>query len=153
MKLTKKLFVAVPMATLAILVSSCGTTYTLPAGTYEGTYTCEYEVDGTSLWGYTASFEVDNSNYIWYLTLTTPTGYSAGISGMAFTVSKFTEQFSGDFTVNDVMNITVTVNDDGYPEGSDCISSTRTLTIIEGSEAGCGIAILAMQDAITTALE
>ena len=68
MKQTKKIVVAALVAlTLALCVVcafGCGSTVTLPEGTYTGTYTCEYTVGETSKWGYTAEFDVDENNYI-----------------------------------------------------------------------------------------
>ncbi len=157
MKQTKKIVVAALVAlTLALCVVcafGCGSTVTLPEGTYTGTYTCEYTVGETSKWGYTAEFDVDENNYIWDLELTNPDGYSGSIGARPWDLSKFTEQFSGQITVDDLMKVSIKLNESGYPDGTDCITCEGAqVNALSGFEANCAIAILAMQDAVNNAL-
>lgn len=159
MKVLKRgLLVAVVLLALSFCLvgtTACGGV-TLPAGTYEGSYTCTYKVGETEKWGINVSFDVDDSNYIWNLTTTVPEGYSCPIGQRPWDAGKFTQQFSGIFTVEDVANMRVKLNEAGYPDGTDCVdtssvANTTELLLLTGYEQNCAIAILAMQNAINNA--
>lgn len=159
-------------ASCLLLMSACAPAVSIPAGDYTGTYKCEFEKSVTTTsslfgtttrvynyWGVTADFYVDDDGYIWDLVVTTPEAdeasngeaYYGTLSSTAWDAAKFTAQFSGVWTVADLMAVSVTVNSAGFPEETDCIQSERDVTIIAGSESVCGLVFLAMQSAIEAA--
>ena len=153
-KIKNSVLVAIAALVLVIgiiFAAGCGGTK-LSAGTYEGTYTCEYTVGETSKWGYTATITVNDDNVIWDVQLVAPEGYTGGIGGRPWDLSKFTQQFCGLFTVDDVANIKVNTNEAGYPVGPEYVESGKDVLLLNGFEAPCAIAILAMQNAINEAL-
>lgn len=168
-KLRSAAVAAVLVLTLALAVvciSACGG-YSLEEGTYTGTYTCHYttsfEVAGTGPsagqitkyegdhWGATVTFDVDQNNSIWNVTSAAPAADSASDNeeyqtyvnaGMS---NVFLNQFTG-WTLDEIMAISVDVNESGWPTAVD--GNGKTITIASGQTGTCGLVILAMQEAI-----
>lgn len=137
-----------------LFVTACGAV-TLPAGDYTGTYTCSYTEDGKEVkLGFVAKFTVDDNNKIWYLDLTNPEGYTGSVGLLPWDQGKFKTQFDGIWSVDDLMNIKVSVDEKGVPAGTDSIDYSKTgkdMTICVGYEIPSAVAILAMQNAVTQA--
>ena len=136
---------------IAVVASACGGV-TLPEGNYTGTFT--YTSEGT-LYGYTASFSVDENNVIWDTTFTAPENATApGYGMLPWDQSKFTEQFSEVWTVSDLMLIECALDESGVPTGDIDYSSTgMELTVNASYKVGCAAAILAMQNAVQNGLD
>lgn len=142
--------IVLAIAVCAVFATACGSV-TLPEGEYSGTYT--YTSDGTT-YGYTAAFTVDDNNTLWDVTFTAPEGATApGVGMLPWDISKFTEQFSSVWTVDDIMKVIVTV-ENNVPTGDIDYSETgKELTVNATYSVGNAAAILAMQNAVNTALE
>lgn len=166
MKKTKKFVAAVALALavtlLAVTATACGNV-TLDEGEYTGTYKCTTTVDGAvQYWGFTATFTVDKDNLIWDLAFTNPAAdwegapenatYQGSLGQRPWDPGKVAGQFSGKWTVSEFMSIKVAVDANGYPSGEDCITSNKDITVAVGFEPGTAIAILAVQNAVNTAL-
>ena len=133
-----------------VFASACGA-LTLPEGSYSGTYT--YTSEGTT-YGYVAKFDVDENNTIWDVTFEAPENATApGVGMLPWDISKFTEQFSAEWAVDQLMKIVVEVKDN-VPTGEIDYSETgKTLTVNATYSVGNAAAILAMQNAVNAELD
>lgn len=145
------------LAFVSVFAVACGG-ITLEEGKYSGTYKCSYTQNGQQQnVGCVATFEVDADGKIWNLALTAPAKEgdveykTPSLGQRPWDTGKILGQFSGEWTPADVMEIEVSLDANGVPNGADCIKSAKSLTVSVGFEINMGVVILAMQNAISTA--
>lgn len=157
---------AVIIVAMVMSISACSKKYSMEPGTYTGSYKSHYhssyikagfgpfakdEEIVSDHWGIKVTFEVDDDGKIWNLeNEACEADEASGEAGYtSFSNSKFNIQFSGLCTIDELMNITVKVNDKGFPEGEGCIDDKGlNLTIVKDCDAQCALIILAIQEAI-----
>lgn len=151
-------------ALLCGLLSGCGSKK-LEAGDYTGSFSIHYPLEtdtgsGSELvedWGANVTISIDEDGVIWNIVAEAPEGATMAPQAMAWTVygGKFTGSITGNYTCAQIMEITVDVDEDGFPvTNGDCsgihLPEGVDITLLNDHEIPCAMIILAMQDAITT---
>ncbi len=165
MKKAKSLIITVAVVLALVIctavIGACGTT-NLENGSYAGTCTYSYvDNEETVHAGYKVSFEVQD-NTLWNLAVSAVDADWVGAkegekyvqpayaSGAPWNAGKALAQFE-NWTIAEFMQIKVKVDATDRPDGKDCISVGKEVTVGVGCEEGLACIILAVQNGIKTA--
>ena len=158
--------IALVLCFSVVLMSACGSKK-VEAGDYTATVTYDKEYvsaggpgpapggpTATQYWGVKVTIYVDEDGVIWTIDASAPDADHAFTNQFTWTVSgsKFTAQFSGEWTVSDFAKINVGVDADGFPltpgDGSSVTHPSKDIMVLHDAEATCGVVILCIQKII-----
>lgn len=135
------------------LMTACGGKK-IEAGEYTSTVTYEKDYSDTQKYGCKVTIYVDEDGVIWTIDATAPDAQHAFTNQFTWTVSgsKFTAQFSGEWTVSDFAKINVGLDSTGFPltpgDGSSVTHPSKDIMVLHDAEATCGVVILCIQQII-----
>lgn len=137
----------------------------IEAGEYTSTVTFDKEYPSApgpggapatkQYYGCKVTIYVDEDGVIWTIDATAPDKDHAFTNQFTWTVSgsKFTAQFSGEWTVSDFAKIKVGVDETGFPltpgDGSSVTHPSKDIMVLHDAEATCGVVILCIQKIIS----
>ena len=151
-----RIFIAVLAIVLCfavIMMAACGGKK-VEAGEYTATVTYEKEYDATHKYGCKVTIYVDEDGVIWTIDAVAPDKDHAFTNQFTWTVSgsKFTAQFSGEWTVSEFAKINVGLDSNGFPltpgDGSSVTHPSKDVMVLHDAEATCGVVILCIQKII-----
>jgi hypothetical protein len=143
---------ALVMCFACFMLASCGKK--IEAGEYQATVTYDKAYSETQKYGVSVTIYVDEDGVIWTIDASAPDKDHAFTNQFTWTVSgsKFTAQFSGEWTVAEFAKINVGVDSTGFPltpgDGSSVTHPTKDVMVLYDAEAACGVVILCIQKII-----
>lgn len=132
------------LAACVIFATACG----FQPGNYSGEYTYK---SGEGTVGYSATFTVDEDGLIWDVVFTAINDADAGVNAPGigqrpWDGTKITRQFDGSWSISDLEDAVVEVDENGAPTGK--IETDKDFTANLGYEVGAAAGVLAMQAAL-----
>lgn len=146
----------------SVLLTGCSSK--IEPGDYSGSVRIEHAMeldsrDGTTEtidnWGCDVVINVDENGLIWDVEVTEPEDATVYTNAMGWTISggKFLGSMSGTCTIDQIMDIEIDTESDGFPVlNGDCSgihTKNADITLLNDYEVSCALILIAMQDAIS----